>query len=214
MHYGWTAPIIPVLQAPDTPVHITHDDITWMEISTLFGGLCGLPVTIFFVDRIGRRNSILMSACLGSIVWILLAIAKNVELIIAARVLSGIAGDVAFVATPMFIAEIADQKLRGRLAGVTCLMMLGGLWLVYVVVPFVKVWVSSLVGLGILLLQLCTFIFIPQSPYFLLMKGREQDAMKALQWFRSSEDVQKELAEIAVAVKRQQSERGELPQQL
>lgn len=208
MHYGWSAPIVPILESPDTPVPVTHGDITWLELANMIGGFCGLPVTIFFVDKIGRRNSILMSACLGCVCWILIAVAKQVELIIVGRFLSGVAGDVAMVATPMFIAEIADHNLRGRLSGATYLMMLGGLLLVYVVAPFVKIWVSSMVGLGVLLVQLGTLCFVPQSPYFLLMKGREVDARKSLQWFRSSDDVEEELADIAAAVKRQQTERG------
>lgn len=210
MHYGWSAPVVPILEAPDSPVPVTHTDITWLEIANMLGGFCGLPVTIFFVDKIGRRNSILMSACMGIICWILLAVAHNIELILVARFLSGIAGDVAFVATPMFIAEIADQNLRGRLSGTTYLMMLVGLLIVYVVAPFVKIWVSSMVGLGILVVQLSTFSFIPQSPYYLLMKGRKEGARKALQWFRSSEDVEEELGEIAAAVTRQQTERGKM----
>lgn len=211
MHYGWTAPIIPILESPDTPIPITHSHITWIEITNMMGGFCGLPVTIFFVDKIGRRNSILMSACIGVACWILLATAHKIELVLIARFFSGIAGDVAFVATPMFIAEIADQNLRGRLSGTTYLNMLVGLLIVYVVAPFVKIWVSSLVGLGILLVQLSTFSFIPQSPYYLLMKGKKEEARSALQWFRSSNDVEAELAEIAAAVERQQTERGNFP---
>lgn len=208
MHYGWSAPIVPILESPDTPIHVTHDDITWIEITNMMGGFCGLPVTIFFVDKIGRRNSILMSACIGVCCWILLAVAHKIELVLVARFFSGIAGDVAFVATPMFVAEIADQNLRGRLSGTTYLMMLIGLLIVYVVAPFVKIWVSSMVGLGILLVQLSTFSFIPQSPYYLLIKGRKEDARKALQWFRSKEDVEEELSDIANAVTRQQTEKG------
>lgn len=130
-------------------------------------------------------------------------------MILAARFFSGIAGDVAFVATPMYIAEIADQNLRGRLSGTTYINMLVGLLIVYVVAPFVPIWASSLVGLGILVVQLTTFVFVPKSPYYLLMKGRKEEARRALQWFRGSVDVEEEMEEIQAAVARQQTERGD-----
>lgn len=56
MQYGWTAPILPLLEAEDSPVHIDGSDEAWLETIYMLGGLCGLPVTIFLVDRIGRKR--------------------------------------------------------------------------------------------------------------------------------------------------------------
>lgn len=75
MHYGWSAPIIPILESENSTIPITHTDVTWIELSNMMGAFCGLPVTIVFVDRIGRKNSILMSAVIGVGCWILLATA-------------------------------------------------------------------------------------------------------------------------------------------
>lgn len=68
MHYGWSAPIIPILTSPATPVNVTHNDVTIIEITNMIGGLCGLPFTIFFVDRIGRKYSIMISIVTGIMV--------------------------------------------------------------------------------------------------------------------------------------------------
>lgn len=209
MHYDWSAPFIPILKSSDTSNHVTHTNITWIEIANMIGGICGIPVTIFFVDRIGKKNLILASACIGVCCWILLATAQRIEQILFARFFSAIAGDVAFVVTPMFIAEIADQSRRGRLFETTYLLVLFGQLVVYAVAPFIKVCLPFMVGLPILLLQLSVFSFIPQSPYYLLIKGRKEDAKKSLQWFRRKEDVEEEIADIAAAVARQQTQKGE-----
>lgn len=213
MHYGWTAPVVPILKGPDTPVNITEAHVAWLESCLMLGDLAGLPITIFFVDRIGRKYSIIFSAAIGIVCWLMIALTSRVEVLLTARFLAGIIADVAFVASPMYIAEVADQKLRGFLAGMTYLMMLVGLALVYIVAPFVTVFTSSMVGIGILVVHIATFIFMPQSPYFLLMKNKKEKAFKNLQWFRNNKHVEKEMEEIAAAVERQQSERGR-PQDL
>ena len=40
-----------------------------------------------------------------------------------------------------------------------------------------------------------TMFFMPESPYFLITKGKNEEALKSLQWLRASENVQDELEE-------------------
>lgn len=213
MQYGWTSPILQVLKSPDSPVPLKEHEETWLESVYMFGGIAGLPVTIFLVDRVGRKNSMVAAATCSLIGWILIAIADRVEYFYAARFLTGLAGDVAFVSAPMYVAEIADKKIRGFLAGMIYLMMLLGILVIYSVAPFVPIYVSSIVGGVILLTQLCAFPFIPKSPYFLLSKGRREEAFNALRRLRIRDNIDKEFEEIDAAVQRQKSEKGR-PQDL
>lgn len=208
MQYGWTAPVIPILEAPDSPIAITETDVVWLENIYMLGGFAGLPLTIFSVDKFGRKNSILIAAVQNVIAWILIAFGPSVEYLYVARFLSGIAGDVAFVSAPMYIGEIADQKIRGFLGACIYLMMLLGILVVYAVAPFVTIPVSSAVGCSFLLIQLISFPFMPETPYYLLLKNKKDRARQSLQRLRSTMDVEKELEEIETAVERQKTERG------
>lgn len=205
--------MIPKLQEPDSPVHVEEWAIVWLETLLMLGGLAGLPVTIYLVDRFGRKKAILVASFTSFLAWIIIACAWRVELLLFARFIIGMAGDVAFVATPMYIAEIADQKIRGFLGGLIYIMVLFGLLTIYVVAPFVKIYISSLVGVFVTLLQMVSFSFMPESPYYLLLKQQKQQAIKNLKWLRDSEDVEEEIEAITAAVERQQSERGR-PQDL
>lgn len=213
MQYGWTAPIIPILLSDDSPVPITEDDEVWLETVYMFGGIAGLPATIYLVDKIGRKRSILLSSVTSLISWILIATASKVEVLYVARFMTGVAGDVAFVSTPMYIAEIAEQKIRGFLAGLIYIMMLVGTLIIYAVAPFVEVYVSSIVGAAFLAFQLCTFTFMPESPYYHLVKGRKEAAENSLKKLRGKCDLDRELREITRTVERQNSEKGR-PQDL
>lgn len=213
MQYGWTAPILPILESDDSPVHIADSDEVWLETIYMLGGLAGLPITIYLVDKIGRKRSILAASTTSLVAWVLIAVADHVAYYYVARFMTGVAGDMAFVATPMYIAEVAEQKVRGFLAGLIYIMMLGGLLVVYSVVPFVTIWQSSIVGASFLVFQLFTFTFMPESPYYLLIKEKKDKAEKSLKHFRSNCNVEQELRNIAAAVERQQKERGK-PQDL
>ncbi|KAF5298908.1 hypothetical protein FQR65_LT09560 [Abscondita terminalis] len=208
MQYGWTAPVIPILESPDSPVPITENDVVWLENIYMIGGFAGLPLTIFSVDKFGRKNSILIAAVQNVVAWILIAFAPSVEYIYVARFLTGIAGDVAFVSAPMYIGEIADQKIRGFLGACIYLMMLLGILVVYSVAPFVTIPISSAVGCSFVIIQLLTLPFMPESPYYLLVKNKKEKARRSLQRLRGTMDVEKELEEIAAGVERQNSERG------
>lgn len=213
MQYGWASPVIPVLQQPDSPVKIVESDIVWLESVYMLGGLVGLPITIFLVDRLGRKKTILVASMSSLISWILISLANNVWILYGARMLTGIAGDVAFVSAPMYIAEIADPSIRGFLAATIYIMMLLGIVLVYSIAPFVSIPISSAVGAFFLIVQLVSFPFMPDSPYFLLVNNKPEKAKNALKKLRANGNIDKEIQEITIAVERQKSERGR-PQDL
>lgn len=91
--------------------------------------------------------------------------------------------------------------------------MILGVLLAYCIVPFVPIWASSTVGAAFVVIQALSFLLMPESPYYQLMKGKRDSARKSLRWLRRRDDVEEELNEIESAVKRQEEERGR-PQDL
>lgn len=213
MQYGWTAPVIPILLGPDSPVAATEYQTEWLETLLMLGSFSGLSLTIFFVDRIGRKKSLLLSSFVTLVVWIVTAVAPRIEYIFAARAFAGAAGNMAFVAAPMYIAEIADHKIRGFLSSLIYLMMLVGVILIYSIAPYVPIYAHCILGGALVLVELIVFPFMPESPYYLLYKNQPEKARRSLQFFRPNQDVDKELEEIKAAVERQVNERGR-PQDL
>ncbi|VEN62818.1 unnamed protein product [Callosobruchus maculatus] len=208
MQYGWTAPTVPILLGPDTPIKVTEFQAEWLESVLMIGACCGLPVTMYLVDKIGRKKSLLVSASTTFTAWVIMAIARRIEWIYVARFFSGMAGDMAFVAAPMFIAEIADQKIRGFLSSLIYIMMLTGILLLYCVAPFVPIWVPCVIGLTINAIGILVFSFQPDSPYYLLYKNRPDEAKRALRRLRQREDVESEFRDISSAIGRQKGEKG------
>lgn len=213
MHYGWTSPVLPVLERNDTHIHLSDEDHIWLETIYMIGGIAGLPITIFSVDKLGRKESILLSAVASLISWSLIGFANNVVYLYIARFIVGLSGDVAFVAAPMYIAEIADKKIRGFLSGIIYVMMLVGILVIFSLAPYVPFYVPSVIGSVLVGIQLITFPFMPDSPYYLISKGKHEKAKEHLRRLRVGENIDEELQEITQAVNRQREEKGR-PQDL
>lgn len=119
MQYGWSSPGVPKLLAADSPVKITEDDAYLVEMLYMAGGVAGLPVTVFVVDRLGRKKSIILASVQNIVSWILIATATTKPVLFVARFLTGLSANVAFVSAPMYIAECADAGIRGFLGNQT-----------------------------------------------------------------------------------------------
>ncbi|XP_045480478.1 facilitated trehalose transporter Tret1-like isoform X2 [Harmonia axyridis] len=196
MQYGWTAPSIPKLRSPDSPVSMTHSEEVWLEIFYMVGGFIGLPFSITLIDCIGRKKTILFASVVGMLGWISIGIADNVYYLYAGRILLGVTADIAFTASPVYISEIAHQDIRGFLAGLIYLMMLVGIIIIYCIGPW-----------------LVLFPFMPESPYYLLYINENERAEKVLKFLRNNDNISKEIEEIKAAIVRQKSEKGR-PQDL
>ncbi|KAK5645201.1 hypothetical protein RI129_006501 [Pyrocoelia pectoralis] len=205
MQYAWTAPIIPMIERSNSTLQVTNTDVLWLENMFMIGGFAGIPFVILTIDRFGRKTSILIGAVQGLVAWILIGFASSIEYIYVARFLSGLAANLDFVAAPTYVAEISDKKIRGFLGSWMYLKSLVGVIIIYSVAPFVSIPVSSAVGCSFLIIELFTFPFMPESPYFYIMKNNPVAARKSLQRLRSTNDVQDEIEEIAITVKMQQT---------
>ncbi|XP_018579892.1 facilitated trehalose transporter Tret1 [Anoplophora glabripennis] len=210
MTVGWTSPMIPYFLSEKSHIKITKHEAEWLETWLLIGSIAGLVPTIYAVNKKGRKVSLLLASFALLVSWVIIALVNKIEYIYVARIISGMGGDMAFVAAPMYIAEIADQRIRGFLSSVIYLMMLTGVLLIYIVGPFLPFYFPSLLGVILLSIELIVFSLLPETPYYLISKGKHEEAKRSLQKFRSTDDVASELKEISSAIEKQMAEKGRI----
>ncbi|MEO8520424.1 MAG: sugar porter family MFS transporter [Acidobacteriota bacterium] len=85
--------------------------------AALYGTVLGSLVGWWPADRLGRRPTLLWIGVLYIVSALGTALAWNVDVFIAARVVGGLGIGVSTVAAPLYISEIAPPAHRGRLAG-------------------------------------------------------------------------------------------------
>ena len=146
-------------------------------------------------EILGRRMSIIVSTILYTLGAALEAGSINYGMIIAARVILGIGVGLEGGTVPVYVAETVERRLRGNMVSLYQFNIALGEVLGYAVAAmFLSVpgnWRyilgSSLVFSTIMLVGM---LFMPESPRFLMHKGRVLDAFKVWKRIRGTRDIE------------------------
>ena len=95
--------------------HLASGAIQSVVSAVLLGAVLGAALSGALADRFGRKKVILVTAFLFAIGAIGAAFAQNIAMIVAFRVIIGIAIGVASYTAPLYISEISPPEARGAL---------------------------------------------------------------------------------------------------
>nr|WP_321408423.1 sugar porter family MFS transporter [uncultured Carboxylicivirga sp.] len=176
------------------------------------GCLVGALFTGSFTNKYGRRKVIQVTAFLYIISALGCAFATSSNILILFRLLSGLAVGATSVIGPMYISEISPASNRGRLVSMNQFAITIGIVLAYVfdylLLPLgLESWrymlaIPALFGILYLIL---TFISFPESPRWLVSKGRKQEAEDVMMKIGGEQLVKSELSQIEKVISEEKS---------
>jgi MFS transporter, SP family, arabinose:H+ symporter len=185
-----------------TTFRLTPDGLGQTVSIALWGTVAGALLAGIPGDRYGRRDSLRVMAVLYLLSALGSALAPNWTLLMISRFIGGLAIGGSSVLGPMYIAEIAPARWRGRLVGFFQFNVVAGILLAYFSNYLVGL---SLQGgplewrwkLGISAVPAALFLLmlfgIPRSPRWLARKGHIEEARGVLQTI-GEENIDAELA--------------------
>ncbi len=168
--------------------HLADGDIEWVTTSVLIGALLGAICSGRLSDSIGRKKMIIVNAVVFSIGAAGSAAATSVSLLIVMRMVIGVAIGITSYVAPMYIAEISPARKRGGLVTLNQLMITVGILVAYIT----DYWLSNdndptswrwmfLVGIFPALVLLVGMFFLPETPRWLISKGRDDEGKRVLE---------------------------------
>jgi len=177
--------------------------------SALYGTVVGSLIGGWPADHFGRKATLLWIGVLYFLGAVGSAIAPNVYVFIASRVVGGLGIGISTVVAPMFISEIAPPKQRGRLAGMFQFNIVFGILIAFVSNSLLAGigdnawrWMLGVAAFPSALYTLLCF-GLPESPRWLLSrKGDREAALQVLQRVEpeaSRASIEAEVDEIAAA---------------
>ncbi len=177
--------------------------------------LIGCAVGAFFAgrlaDAIGRRTVMICAAVLFVIGALVQGLTGVHELFVLARFAGGMAVGAASVLSPLYISEVAPARIRGRLTTVQQVMIITGLTAAFVVNYFLAQAAGNSLGevagttawRWMYLAQavpavvfLVALFFIPESPRYLVSRGREDEARKVLASLFGADEAERKIGDI------------------
>ena len=180
-------------------------------LGTVFGAmLAGFPG-----ERYGRRDSLRITGVLYLISALGCALAWNWDSLVVSRFIGGLGIGASSVLGPMYIAEIAPPKLRGRLVGLFQFNIVFGILLAYFSNYVISQmhfgaaewrWEFGVAAIPTLAFLVLLFA-IPRSPRWLVKKGQVENARAVLQQI-GEQDYEQELQEIVESIRVEQEETG------
>jgi SP family arabinose:H+ symporter-like MFS transporter len=176
--------------------------VSSLALTATFAMMVAGPIS----DRIGRRPTLKIAAVLFALSAIASALAPGFQTLVIARMVGGLGVGAALIIAPMYIAEIAPASIRGRMVSFNQLNIVIGISTAffsnYLILKLGQTdlsWAESLrfgdwgwrwmLGIEALpaILYFFALLFVPESPRWLAMRGRDDEAHDVLERVSGSE---------------------------
>ncbi|KAJ2945013.1 hypothetical protein O0L34_g1909 [Tuta absoluta] len=202
---GYSSPAIASLQGPGANAtrrdfQLTDQQASWLAslsfLGALFGGMAGGAAM-----RHGRRRVLSLAAAPCSISWLLTVVATSVRMMCVTAFLGGFCCSILTMLSQVYISEISVPDIRGCLSAVLKIVGHLGVLFSFTIGAYLDWQQLALCISAAPLLLFCTVLYIPETPSFLVLAGRDEEAYKSLLWLRGpNSDVDQELATIKTNV--------------
>ncbi|XP_026960137.1 solute carrier family 2, facilitated glucose transporter member 6 isoform X1 [Sagmatias obliquidens] len=203
----YTSPVIPALEhSLDPNLSLTKTQASWFGSVFTLGAAAGGLSAMVLNDLLGRKLSIMFSAVPSAAGYALMAGAHGLWMLLLGRTLTGFAGGLTAACIPVYVSEIAPAGVRGALGATPQLMAVFGSLSLYALGLLLPWRWLAVAGEGPVLVMILLLSFMPNSPRFLLSRGRDSEALQALAWLRGADaDIRWEFEQIQDNVRRQSS---------
>ena len=197
-------------------------ELGWSVASLTLTATLAMMVSGPLSDRLGRLPVLKIAAVLFTISALVCAIAPSFAVLVAARMLGGFGVGAALIIAPMYIAEMAPPRLRGRMVSFNQLNIVLGISAAffsnYLILRFGKsdlAWAEALrlgawnwrwmLGLEALpaLFYFLALYAVPESPRWLVMRGRVAEARAILARVGGGEQADADLKAMADSLQSQ-----------
>src|ERR687890_2342267 len=180
--------------------------------SLLLGAMVGAGVSGALSDRLGRRTIILVAAVIFAVGAIGAALSQSVEVLIIFRFVLGLGVGTASALVPSYISESAPTDIRGSLSSLFQLAITIGILLAYLVNAVfapADIWrwplALAVVPAAVLFVGM---YFMPETPRWLVSKGRGGEARRGVRRTPAQEEVEHEIQDIRQVERQERGQAG------
>ncbi|XP_038214623.1 facilitated trehalose transporter Tret1-like [Zerene cesonia] len=208
---GWMSPMTLLLQSDKSPrgTPLTDLEVSWMAAVAYLVCIPGDFIMAFLGDHIGRKRTLMLISFANALTWIVLLSSTEVWALILARVLVGFSMAGCFVTCPIYTKEISDDNIRGALGSLVVLFHTTGNLFLYIIGDILSYNTILWICLMIPTFHLIVFMMMPETPSYLIKRGKTEEAGRVLAWLRGRKETHSSITnEIQLLQKEQRNDEG------
>src|SRR3954453_454165 len=186
--------------------------------SLVFAAAVGALIGGKISDAIGRRATIIVLAGLFFVGVLVAVFSPNFAILVAGRIILGLAVGGASTVVPVFLAELAPFEIRGSITGRNELAIVSGQFAAFVVNYILFATLGHVAGVWRIMFGVCALpaialffgmLRMPESPRWLVEKGRDDEALAVLKTVRSEDRAIAEWGQVERVVEEEHEEHWE-----
>ena len=194
----------------------------WAASSALIGCIFGAATAGMIGDRFGRKKALLLCAVLFTISAVGSAIPRTLTFFVWARFIGGLGVGGASMLSPMYIAEISPEKIRGRLVSIYQLAIASGMLIAFLINMLIQrmgdqAWNTDVGWRWMFGAEMIPAVFfgvvlliVPESPRWLMKMGRRSEAVTILANIGGQAHAEFEVAQIEESLSHEEGKFSEL----
>ncbi|CAH2061068.1 unnamed protein product, partial [Iphiclides podalirius] len=199
---GYAAILIPALRRPDSHIQVTTAEESWIASIIGFALVVGNIIITPTMDAVGRKRSQLLTILPNMTGWFMLLLVNNVAGLIVARFLQGIAMGMLGPLGSIIIGEMTDPRNRGAFLTSVSLSLTIGVLATHALGTLFSWQQNALICSFITFVSCLLIIYAPESPSWLISKGRYDEGAEVFFWLRGRDSKQQmELEDMIAAQK-------------
>ncbi|XP_063221139.1 facilitated trehalose transporter Tret1-2 homolog [Bacillus rossius redtenbacheri] len=194
---AFSASLVPQLDRGEGDLRIGKQDSPWLVSAVVLVVPVGAMAAGLLMEAAGRLNTLRVAALPAAVGWVVIATGQSYVALLVGRVLTGISMGMGTSSGIVYITEVASPSYRGSLISVCPSLVSLGMLVSYAQGYLLSWRTAAWAAAGVSALSaLVVTGCVPESPLWLVSRGRADEAERALRWFaaRQSRFPQHQLA--------------------
>ncbi|XP_032524910.2 facilitated trehalose transporter Tret1-like [Danaus plexippus] len=185
---GFPAILLPQLKSPNSELEVTKKSESWIAAILALSLLAGNFVSPFIMERLGRKIAHFTVSVIFLCGWYITLLASNVEVLIIGRIFLGIAGGILSTLRSILVGEYTSPRNRGAFLSTLSLTQAFGIMLVHLIGSLFSWLKTALMCVFFPFISLIMIIYTPESPSWLIAKGRYNESRQVFRWLRGNDE--------------------------
>lgn len=175
------------LRQTGTPIRLTIDEESWVATFSILPALFGSLFNGLLSDKIGRKLSFQIIFPVSFAGWLIIGLAVNVYMLYVGMFLNGFVTGMSNSCT-VYVAEISSPKNRGFMLSFILIFFGVGIVTCNLLSYYFGWRLSAFSSCLMVVVFFVASVFLPESPTWLINKGRKEKAISILRWLRDTEE--------------------------